>query len=105
MAASTISATSAGVATSMVSRKSGSTVLPPVSGRSAGRLRRASRILVGTWPGHSTVTPTSGATVANSRASVSDSPTTACFEALYAACPPPGIVDSPATEAVLTTCP
>src|SRR5688500_4184953 len=78
------------------------TAPPP---REAGRLRSASRLLVATGPGQTTVTPTAGARASSSTRSVSLTPTTAYLLATYGALPPPMTGARPAIDATLTTCP
>src|SRR4051812_4967137 len=67
---------------------------------SAGRLRCDSKIDVLTKPGHSTLTLMSACCNARSRASDSDSATTACLVTVYA--PRNGGLVRPAADAVLT---
>src|SRR4051794_24300350 len=84
--------------------KVGSTnVDPPPS--DTGRLRSEERIRVATGPGHTTVTPMSGAAASSSTRNVSLRPTIANLLAAYGALPPPAIGASPAIEATLTTWP
>src|SRR2546430_13589971 len=68
----------------------------------SGQLRSASRMLVRTHPGHSTLTPIGSSAPCMLVYRSSDIATTACFDASYTA-PNPG--SSPAMLAVLTKCP